>query len=153
MPGTGGLVAIMDALADQIRGVMEDATGEFPVQVEGRMIAAPTPPTIDMFPGDASRFPDSGGYNLIQDQGGYNITVRVRVATADSFAQQELALRFMDDTDPLCVAAAVQDDPTLGGLASSVSVENPTGFLQDPWAPFGTMVMFTFTCVVLPAVS
>jgi hypothetical protein len=153
MPGTAGLIEIMDALADQVRGVMEDATLEFPVQVEGRQIVTPTPPTVDMYPGDSSRFPDSAGFALLDDQGGYQITVRVRAATADGFAQQDLLLKFMDDTSTLCIAAAVQDDPTLGGLASSVTAINPTGFFPDPWSAFGTMIAFTFTCVVLPAVS
>lgn len=147
-----GLIDILDELGAQIRTVMEETT-DVDVQVEGRMVVSPTPPTIDVYPGDVSRFPESAGFGLLDDRGGYQFTVRARVATGDSFAGQDLLLAFMDDTNALCIASALQDDPTLNGLASSVSAQDPTGYVIYPEGDAGSLLGFQFTCVVLPAES
>jgi hypothetical protein len=98
----------------------------FPVQVLPRRMGNPTPPSIDMWPGNGGEMRDyaSAGFQTVG--GALLFTVRARVAAADSEAQQELLYSFCDDDDPLCVAAALMDDQTLGGYAASVDVRGPS---------------------------
>ncbi len=115
---------VREGMAD----VLEQAFGGngFPVQVIPRRWYDPTPPAIDMWPGNAGeqRDPAAAGFGDIN--GALLFTVRARVAAVDNEAQQELLYSFCDDADPLCLAAALMDDQTLGGLASSVEVLGPS---------------------------
>jgi hypothetical protein len=124
-----GLTEIMDAMAVQLRYVYVTANS-VDVQVEPRLVVNPSPPTIDIYPGDLFRDRESAAFDDIS--GGYRFTVRARVSTADSYAGQDLLLAFMDDTDPLCMAAALGDEPTLDGYVASLSVEEPTGYVMYP---------------------
>lgn len=147
---TAGLFDVMEAMADQIRDVME-ATTDIAVQVEPKMVLLPTPPCIDIYPGDVSRFADSRAF---PDDGGYQFTVRARVTTADTTAGQDLLLAFMDDTNPLCIGLALVDDPTLNGYASSVDIRDVSGYrLFEHPSGDGAYLGFQFTAIVLPAES
>ena len=88
------MAEIMEAMADQIREALLSVT-DVAVQVEPRMVLNPSPPTIDIYPGDDSRDPSSAGFDDVA--GGYFFTVRARVSTADETAGQDLLLAFMDD--------------------------------------------------------
>ena len=123
------LAEIQDALADQIRGVIDDVT-DVDVQVEGRMVMAPTPPTIDIYPGDTSTDQDIRAFTELQ--GAELVTVRARVSTADNFAGQDLLLALMDDEDPLSIVAAANEDETLGGLAASLDMRSRSGYVLVP---------------------
>ena len=141
---------LLDAMANQIRAAVVAVT-DVDVQVEPRMVGAPTPPTVDMYPGDVSRGTDAAAFGL---DGEFLFTVRARVATSDSAAQQDLLLAFMDDVNPLSLAVALTDDPTLGGLATSVDCVDPTGFVSYPsWVAGETLLGFQFTCRVIRAES
>lgn len=120
---------IMDAMADQIRDHYAAEIDDLDLQVEPRFVYNPTPPTVDIYPGTPGR--DDATWAFDELGGGYRFVVRVRVA-GDEDAQQDLLIAFMDDTDDLCIAAALMDDPTLNGYANSVSVEAPTGFQLYP---------------------
>lgn len=149
---TGGLLEILDSLGDAVRAIVDDVT-DVDVQVEGRLVINPTPPTVDMFPGDISRDADSRGFG--EDpygNAGYLLTCRARVQTADNLAAQDLLLGFMDDTDALSLASAVTEDQTLGGLASSIYAFDPTGYVVYPTAD-GELTGFQFTVLVIPADS
>jgi hypothetical protein len=100
----------------------------------------PTPPTIDIYPGDPSRDTfDTAAFNEIG--GELDITVRARVSTADNQAGQQLLLRFMDDDDDMSIAGTLMEDQTLNGLASSVYVDGFTGFeLHDGAADGGPLL-------------
>lgn len=124
-----GLEDIWDALADQIRSVYAAAITDLDVQVEPGMVFNATPPTVDVYPGTPGRDEASAAFDEIN--GGYNFVVRVRVA-GDEDSQQRLLIQFMDDTNDLCVAAALYEDPTLNGLAASVDVGTPTGWQLYP---------------------
>jgi len=137
-------------MAEQIRNALSTVT-DVDIQIEPRLVTSPTPPTIDMYPGDTSRETESAGFDDVF--GGYQFTVRARVATGDSFAGQDLLLAFMDDTDDLCIATALADDPTLNGLASSLDCRDPTGYVIFPEGDQGSLLGFQFTVVVLPATS
>lgn len=119
---------IMDALATQIRGELDDVT-DVAVQVEPRWVSSPTSPCIDMYPTDPS---DDEELRAFGDFiGGDLLTVRARVDMADTVAAQDLLLAFMDDEDPLSLAAAIMSDPTLGGLAGSVDVRSRSGYVRS----------------------
>jgi hypothetical protein len=124
-----GLLDIMDAMADQIRSVVDDVT-DVDVQVEPRLNLNPTPPSIDIYPGDLARDQPSAAFDDIS--GGYLLTVRARVSTADNEAGQALLLAFMDDTNDLSIGQALADDTTLNGYASSLDVTSQTGYVLFP---------------------
>lgn len=117
----------MDALATQIRERLDDIT-DIAVQVEPRFVSNPTPPTIDIYPADPSNDPDLRAMGKLL--GGELLTVRARVDMADTVAGQDLLLAFMDDTDPLSIAAAIHSDSTLDGTASSVDVRSRSGYVR-----------------------
>lgn len=148
-----GLVEILEAMADRIGSAFD---GELDVndqplyiQVYPGWVVHPTPPTVDMFPGPVSRGTETAGF--VDIDGEYIFTVRTRVAVTDNFAMQDLLLRFMDDTDTLSLAAALDSEPTLGGAASSLICRNPSGYREyrnpdgSPW-----LIGFEFECVVVP---
>ena len=139
---------LLDAMADQIRAAMVAVT-DIDVQVEPRMVSAPSPPTIDMYPGDVSRGREASAFGL---EGEHLFTVRARVNDNDVVANQDLLLAFMDDINDLSIAMALLDEPTLGGIASSLDCVDPTGYVQYP---FGgeTLLGFQFTCKVIRADS
>jgi hypothetical protein len=124
---TATLAEIMDALADQIRGVVDDVT-DVAVQVEPRWVTNPSPPTIDIYPGDPSNDPDFRAFG--EFIGGELLTVRARVDMSDTTAGQDLLLAFMDDVDPLSIVAAINEDDTLGGLAAAVDVRTRSGYVR-----------------------
>jgi hypothetical protein len=121
------LARMLDAMADQLRGVIDDVT-DVAVQVEPRWVVNPTPPTIDMFPADPSTDPELRAFGEML--GGDLVTVRARVDMSDNTASQDLLLAFMDDEDPLSIAAALQEDKTLGGYASSLDVRDRSGYVR-----------------------
>jgi hypothetical protein len=57
-------------------------------------------------------------------------TIRARVDMADSEAMQDLLTELMDDVTPLSIAAALEEDPTLDGLATSVDIRSCSGFVR-----------------------
>ena len=124
---TATLAELMDALATQIRGVLDNVTN-VAVQVEPRWITNPTPPTIDIYPADPSTDQDLRAFGDVV--GETVLTVRARVDMSDSTASQDLLLAFMDDNDPLSIARAMDDDDTLGGIASSVDVRSQSGYVR-----------------------
>lgn len=128
--GVSGLAAIMDAMEAKITAAV--ASASFPVQVRGRLIPNPTPPCIDIVPGQPSRENELAGFGDLM--GGLVFTVRARVTTADNEAGQDLLLSFMDDEHDLSIAEALEADQTLGGLVASVDVNALTGFIPytDP---------------------
>lgn len=144
---------LMDAMADQITHAVDaQLPDNIFVQVEPRLVLNPTPPCIDIYPGTLARDRESAAFDDID--GAYLFTVRARVSTADNEAGQDLLLRFMDDTDDLCVALALLDDPTLNGYAASLDVRDPTGYqLFESGGGDGALLGFQFTAMVLPGES
>jgi hypothetical protein len=120
------LAAILDQMADTLETAFDGS--DLDIQVVPRMNFNPTPLSVDMFPGDPFRDPDTAGMG--DESGALLFTVRARVSTADFEAGQDVLLALMDDTDDLSVATALMDDYTLNGLASSVYVTGPSGFVR-----------------------
>lgn len=138
----------MDAMATNIRTTFASLV-DFPVQVEGRLVASPTPPTVDIYPGDVSRGTDAKAFGT---DGEFLFTVRARVNTNDAEENQDHLLGFMDDVSELSVVAALDTDPTLGGLAASMDYRDPTGYVLYPYGD-STLLGFQFTAVVVRADS
>lgn len=126
----------MDEMADTIRAAVAAVT-DVDVQVEPRMIMNPTPPCIDIYPGDPSTDASVAGFG--DRSGGEIFTVRARVGTADTDAGQDLLLAFMDDEGELSLWDAIEDEPTLNSLASDVEVQSRSGFVAVPDADGGTV--------------
>jgi hypothetical protein len=113
---------LLDAMADQIREAVVLVT-DIDIQVEPYWIADPSPPTIDMYPGDVARGTEAQAFGT---DGEFLFTVRVRVPANDPVENQATLNALMDDVDPLSVAAALEDEPTLGGLAMSLDIDAAT---------------------------
>ena len=112
----------MDALAAQI----EDELGSLieNLQVDGRLIPSPTPPSIDIYPGDP--FQELLTFGLHNE---LFFTVRARVHTSDNEAGQELLLSMMDPSAATSVAQAIHSDRTLGSTVSQATItEGPSAF-------------------------
>ena len=86
------------------------------MQVTGRLNPNPTPPSIDVYPGDPFRDTPTAGFGQVG--GELLFTVRARVTTVDNIAGQNLLLRLMDDEDDISVAGTLMEDQTLNGHAS-----------------------------------
>lgn len=122
----GSLVEIAQAMQSQIeQAVAAAADPPDAVQVSYVRNINPTPPCIDIFPGDPFDDGDAAGFGGAADECVF--TVRARIGTADNTAGQELLLAFMDEQDDLSVKNALQADQKLGGAASSILVIGPTG--------------------------
>jgi hypothetical protein len=141
----------MDQMATQIRETLDDVT-DVTFQVEGRMILNPTPPTIDIYPGDPSRGTDSAGYEDIL--GEHLFTVRARVNPTDNEANQDLLLDLMDDEHDLSIPAALYTDETLAGTVTGLDVRNVSGFVLVPMADgTGVHIGCLWTVAAIPARS
>lgn len=140
------LVTILDELAVQIA----DAVGD-DVQVISRMNFNPTPPSIDMYPGDSVSDDQTAAFD--DDTGGWFITVRARVGTSDNEAGQDDLLEFMDDEGTRSIALAVLDDPTIGGTATSADISSQTGYMLVPTPDGGAYLGCLWTFLIIPARS
>jgi hypothetical protein len=119
------LIDIATAMKAQLDGAL---TG-LGVQVIATRTFNPTVPTIDIYPPDDSipEPEDALGFGQIVGEETIVWAVRARVNTADYEAGQLLLLEFADPASSYCVAAALEDEPTLNGYVSSVNVGSPTG--------------------------
>ena len=109
------LVEIVEALADALEAVRLEIED---VQIHPYYLLNPTPPAIDIYPGD----PFQQGAAFGTSGNDCFFTVRARAATADSDAGQGLLLQLLDINGPASVEAALVSDQTLGGLVDSLAV-------------------------------
>ena len=151
------LAAVLEAMADQIRDVVDDATDWPATQVEAFWIPNPTPPSIDIYLADPGReVAETGGFAATDAdaRAGEWINVRARVATNDAKANQRLLMELCDPESEVAVVQALYDDPTLGGLVADISLEDQTGFRPFPTldgSAFHLGVLWLF--LVIPARS
>jgi len=111
------LAAILDELANAVRAALAD---DWDFQVEPWMVVNPTPPTIDIFPGEPPTDEDYAAFGDLE--GPRTFTVRARVGTADTDAGRDVLLSLMDVQDDHSIVRALEDDQTLNGLATQVDV-------------------------------
>lgn len=89
------------------------------LQVTPYLNANPTPPSLDVYPGDP--FQTGAGFGVGESQ--VFFTIRARVSTADGEAGQRLLLRLLDPDDAASVEAAVAD-------LAAVAPEGVSGFRE-----------------------
>jgi len=146
---------IAEAMADQIRAALEGHGWDF--QVEPKWVINPTPPTVDVMPGDTStESSESGamGETAVDMADGLWYTVRARVAPNDYSAGQEILYELLSPDSELSIVQALYDDPTLGGAAADVSFDSARGFLPFPTVDGGSFhIGVTWRFLVLPAFS
>ena len=151
------LTTVLEAMAEQIRAVVDDASDWPATQVEAFWIPNPTPPSIDVYLADPGReVAETGGFGETDADslGGEWINVRARVATNDAQANQRLLIELCDPESEVAVVQALYDDPTLGGLVSDISLETQSGFRPFPTLDGGAFhlgVLWLF--LVIPARS
>jgi hypothetical protein len=114
------VIVVAEALADALSEV-DDLT-----VVEPRMMFAPTPPAIDIYPAtpaeaDSTFGPESRIHWWI---------IRLRVATSDSEGVQDILLEARNPVGQKSIRAALLEDETLGGVADGILLDPayPTGF-------------------------
>jgi hypothetical protein len=98
------------------------------------MVLNPTPPAIDMYPADPSFNSEVGSFaDTFSEMGdGYWVNVRARVAPNDNIANQEVLIELLDPESSMSLVQSLYDDPTLGGVAADVHLDNTSGFVLVP---------------------
>lgn len=102
------------------------STDEFPIQVVRGRWFNPTPPAIDVYGG--APFGDFVGAGFGALEGRVFLTIRARVATAETTESQDVLFDLMDVDHDLSVVAALDANDTLGGYARSLLVTPPSDF-------------------------
>jgi hypothetical protein len=133
---------ILDGLADQIQQALASTVDD--LQVEPRLVFNPTPPCIDLFPGDP--FLDHSAMGIASREA--SITVRARVA-GDHQAEQDWLIDMMDRNSSQSVIAAIGNELAVNGDTFQVSVNGPSGFRQYT-EPGGNSLLGTEWTVVVP---
>jgi hypothetical protein len=95
------LAQLQAAIADALRPLEAQIDG---LQVHGFLNPNPTPPSLDVYPGDP--FQTSAGFGL---DSRVFFTIRARVSTADPEHGQRQLLRMLDPQDTASVESALQD--------------------------------------------
>jgi hypothetical protein len=141
----GSTNTILSAMADCVRDALEGND----VQVEPHMVTAPSPPTVDFYPGDTAIGTDTRAFGI---EGELLITCRVRVNGNDDVANWELLNDLMDDDGDLSIPAALDADGSLNGYVASMDFRDPTGIILYA---FGDQVLpgRQFTVMVVRADS
>lgn len=143
------LVEIMTALGEQIEQRLGGSVDPLieNLQVVPMLWASPTPPAIDIYPGD----PFQEGIAFGRGNNAIFLTVRARVDTPDNEGAQQMLLGLMDPSADESLALAVLSDRHLGGTISDLQVTGPTnyGVFQDAGGN-GNWLGCTWTVQVLP---
>lgn len=140
------LLEIVTALADQLRSEIEMDTDA--IQIEPRFVTNPTPPTLDVYPGD----PFQTGIGFGDANNEIRLTIRARINTPDEDAAYDVLLSLVDPSGGASVALAVASDRTLNGKVENVAtIEGPSqfGIFQDLTGQ-GAYLGCTWTLTVTP---
>lgn len=121
-----GMRDIACALANQISDGIRD-NEVMDVQVEPRMVLTPNPLTIDIYPANVARDPDTASFGDIS--GAYLFTIRARINTPDFEAAYDTLIALMDDEDDICLAAILLADTTLSGKAQGLDIRDQSGLI------------------------
>ena len=112
----------MDALAVRLSTVLVPVIPD--LNIVGRMWINPTPPAIDIYPGDPFQEPSGfGGIDTV-----IGLVIRARVTTVDHEGAQDALLALMDPGASTSVVKAVNADKTIGGTVQDALCGLPTDF-------------------------
>jgi hypothetical protein len=125
------LISVLDEMVTTLEGAFDADTdlsnAGIHVQVWPFLNMNPTPPSIDIYPGDPAGESDATGFG--EQRRASIFTVRARI-TGDHQASQKFILRLIDPSDALCVEDVLMEDQTLNSVASSVFVDVPSGLIS-----------------------
>jgi hypothetical protein len=116
------LETIMFAIAAQIEN--ELAAQIIDLTVYPKRQFNPTPPCIDVYPGDPFHEQTAYGYRNRE----LFFTIRARVSTADNEAGQAVLLALLDADSPTSVLRALASDRTLQGWVGDSAVDTVSGY-------------------------
>jgi hypothetical protein len=135
---------IHDALAAQIQSRLSSAITDLQVVAIGPF-PNPTPPCIDIYPGDP--FTEQVGFG--QGNKAYNFVIRCRVCLPDDEAGKRFLLSMMDPISSTSVAAAIEYDRDLGSVVENLVVGDASGYGE--WrVPDGSLMGCTWPVTVYP---
>jgi hypothetical protein len=120
-------------IATAIASTLEPIESEIAeLQVYAYLNPNPTPPALDLYPGDP--FQESLAFG--RDSRRLRWVVRARVSTADHEAGQLVLFQLMEPAGASSVAAALFANSSLDDTVDNLSVEGPSGFqvFDDPAA-------------------
>lgn len=122
---------ISDGIADQLAAAFASVT-DITIGVSSHWYEDPTLPAVDMYhTGDNGLAPElTGGFG---DRLAFEcFNIRVRVSPADTDAGQRLLYDLVDADDSLSIIAALDTDPTVGGLATTLTWGDWLGMSNFP---------------------
>lgn len=142
---TSSLLEVMEALAVQLADGLDGVEG---LTVYPTLSANPTPPAIDIYPGEPfqTRIGMGAGNNELV------FVVRARVNTPDHEGAQETLLALLDPFADTSVAQTIEADTTLGGAVGYAAVTagpSQYGIFTDP-SGAGSFLGCTWTVTVHP---
>lgn len=110
------------SLYGDIRAGIVSSLSSLGVQSTGYLVASPTPPVIEVYPGEVN-YDDT----LQRGVDTALFMVRVSVATSLDRGAQERLDEYLGRTGAASVKALVEADRTLGGVVKDLRVESATG--------------------------
>jgi hypothetical protein len=116
-------VATITAIRRGIAANLTQLGTNLGIQVSAYALANPTPPTIQVLPGEVV-------YDRAMHRGLDDLTflVQALVQYGSDIGSQKRLDELLDPTGPKSLKTAVESDSTLGGIVSDVSVTNATGY-------------------------
>ncbi len=144
------MLEIMEAIIGQIEDTLGGTAD--PQVIEGlncypMLENNPTPPAIDIYPGDPAQ--EAIAFGRGNNQLAFD--VRARINTPDSGGAQEVLLAMCDPQGTASVAMAITEDVTLGGTIDYLTVSGPSNygtFIEPNGA--GAFMSATWRVVVTP---
>lgn len=93
------------------------------LQQSAYVLAQPTPPAVEVMPGPID-------YDLAMGRGldRRNFTVRAFVGLTGDIGAQKLLDKLLAKDGPQSIKAAIESDPTLGGVVDDLHVRRNTGY-------------------------
>jgi hypothetical protein len=111
------------ATFEQIRAGLVANLDPLEIQSTGYMLGSPTPPSIEILPGDVS-------YDLVGSRGLDELTmvVRLTVAIGLDIAAQKLLDQYLAPSGTNSVKTLIEANPTLGGTVQDLRVSAASGY-------------------------
>jgi hypothetical protein len=108
----------------EIREGIAEALGAIDgIQASAYMLPNPTPPTIQVFPEEVD-YDEAGARGLDM----WTLTVQAFVGTAGELEAQKLLDAYLSPAGATSVKAAIETDPTLGGVIDDLRVTKASGY-------------------------
>lgn len=131
----------------QIREALASNLSTIPnVQVSAYQLSNPTPPAIHVVPGMTEYHQTFGGSSEAE---WWEFTVQAFVAIPNDIGSQRRLDEMLESTGSSSVKAAIESDPTLGGIVDDLIVTTRTGYQLYVNEGRGTVLGAAWTVRVL----